>query len=196
MICVYTDQVGDTGRAALLLDKVTSALSVGGEDPSHLHQTYLQHCHPALPVLSLHTCPTLADLPPDLMALVCAKALELQPGLLILQRHIWRLIMQDEAGDGALRQAKLPSIAVALLELSARPRLDIRTDYLLLAKVCACLQRILVASCDRTDSCRHNSRADDCLCSSSGTAPHQRGVADASVGERAPGTAVVEPAHT
>lgn len=136
MICVYTDQVGDTGRAALLLDKVTSALSVGGEDPSHLHQTYLQHCHPAMPVLSLHTCPTPADLPPDLMAVLCAKALELQPGLLVLQRHIWRSIMQEEAGDEALRQANLSSIAVALLVLSARPRLDIRMDYLLLTKVC------------------------------------------------------------
>jgi hypothetical protein len=70
-----------------------------------------------------------------LAAVVLAKALELQSQLYPMRQYVWEIIKAEKAAETALREASLSSIAICVLELAARPSLDNRSDYILLAGV-------------------------------------------------------------
>jgi hypothetical protein len=67
---------------------------------------------------------------------VLAKSTESHLRARHLQSFLWETIKETSLGDVLIEKGELDSITFSLLELCARPPLDIRGDYLLLAKVC------------------------------------------------------------
>ncbi len=124
-----------TDEGESLLWSVTRALSLAGLKAEDLLGDYLNHAHPAFPVFSQQQMTSLSDLPPMLGALVLAKALELQAQLYPMRQYVWEIIESKRAGEAALREANLASIAICVLQAAARPSVDSRSDYILLAGV-------------------------------------------------------------
>jgi hypothetical protein len=129
------DRQVPTDQGKQLLWKVKQALNLAGLKPEDLWEDYVQAGHPAFPVLTLRESVNLDEMHPALAAVVLAKALELQSQLYPMRQYVWEIIKAERASETALREASLSSIAICVLELAARPSLDNRSDYILLAAV-------------------------------------------------------------
>ncbi|KAM0752051.1 hypothetical protein T439DRAFT_324147 [Meredithblackwellia eburnea MCA 4105] len=125
-----------------ILRRLRSAWSIFPQpfDEDQALTLYLNSSHAAFPVLPLPTHaeqPQLDSLPPSLLALVLATSLDHSPTYNFACRPIWELVKEARVGERSLELPKLSGVATALLELGARPVLDERGDFLLLAKTIA-----------------------------------------------------------
>ncbi|KAI5477288.1 transcriptional activator protein DAL81 [Pseudohyphozyma bogoriensis] len=129
--------IGDFERLALR--NVRSLLSLlpadQAFDEARAYDLYLSHNHSAFPILPTDPRPTLDALSPAVLALVLATSLLHDETTRQLSPATWDSIKQARVADHCLEQPKLSAIAAALLEMGARPVMDPRNDYLVLAKV-------------------------------------------------------------
>ncbi|KAI5474756.1 transcriptional activator protein DAL81 [Pseudohyphozyma bogoriensis] len=107
--------------------------------------------HPAFPLLSCYPRPSIASLSPGVLSFVLASSLihSTARNVKNASAPVWEIIKESRVADVVVEKPHLEGISVALMELSGRPLLDPRGDFLLLAKAIAQAQLLgLHISCE------------------------------------------------
>lgn len=133
------------GPGSRILHRVRSSLRNLPSAPSEdlLLQAYLETPHPEFPILPLID--PKESFPPFLMSAVLSSSLSHKKELRVFAPAIWSFVQSPNVLETGLDAPRLSSIAAAMLSIGARPVVDVRGNYLTLARVSAQLWREYLA---------------------------------------------------